>query len=466
MMNHFKRVDQKSVYNPKPQPYMDSTQPDKINLTSEESDKLYSRITWHIIPLLFVCYIIAYIDRINVGFAKLQLQEVLGVDASVFGSVYGLGAGLFFIGYFLFEVPSNLIMQRVGARIWIARIMIIWGLVSMTMLFIHSISAFYSVRFLLGVAEAGFYPGVILYLTYWFPDKQRARTVALFATGTVIAGIVGSPLSGAILELHNKSGLAGWQWLFLLEGIPAVLMGLVVFFILPNRPQNARWLSPAEKVWVQSRLDDEAIQSIGRTHLRLSDALKSGRIWMLCLIYFLLTVGIYGYEMWLPSILKELSGLSYSLVGMINAIPYIMAIVVMLVVGYHSDKTGERRWHVAITAFSAALGFGLSAWLKNPYFAMAALMLALIGLKSAMAPFWALSTTFLSGTAAAGGIALINSVGNLGGFVGPTLVGVVFDKTKSMSISLWILGGALLLMGILILFISRSNLKNVSYKLH
>jgi MFS transporter, ACS family, tartrate transporter len=441
---------------------MDIKRPDKINLTSEESDILYSKITWHIIPLLFVCYIIAYIDRINVGFAKLQLQEVLGVDTRVFGSVYGLGAGLFFIGYFLFEVPSNLIMQRVGARIWIARIMVIWGVVSMTMLFIHSITSFYIVRFLLGVAEAGFYPGVILYLTYWFPDKQRARTVALFATGTVIAGIVGSPLSGAILELQNKGGLAGWQWLFLLEGMPAVLLGIIVFFILPNRPQNARWLSPAEKVWVQSRLDEEALQSKGKVHFRLSDAFKSGRIWLLCFIYFLLTVGIYGYEMWLPSILKELSGLSYSVVGMINAIPYIMAIVIMLVVGYHSDKTGERRWHVAITAFSAAIGFGLSAWLKNPYFAMVALMLALIGLKSAMAPFWALATTFLGGTAAAGGIALINSVGNLGGFVGPTLVGFVFDKTKSMSISLWILGGALLLMGILILLIRRSNQTNMS----
>jgi ACS family tartrate transporter-like MFS transporter len=318
------------------------------------------------------------------------------------------------------------------------------------------------VRFILGVAEAGFYPGVILYLTYWFPDKLRARTVALFATGTVIAGIVGSPLSGAILELHNKGGLAGWQWLFLLEGIPAVLMGLVVFFVLPNRPQNARWLSPDEKVWVQSRLDEEALQSKGKAHFRLSDAFKSGRIWLLCFIYFLLTLGIYGYEMWLPSILKELSGLSYSLVGMINAIPYLMAIVVMLLVGYHSDKTGERRWHVAITAFSAAFGFGLSAWLQNPYFAMIALMMALIGLKSAMAPFWALSTTFLSGTAAAGGIALINSVGNLGGFVGPTLVGVVYDKTNSMTISLWILGGALLLMGILILFIRPSHLTESS----
>jgi MFS transporter, ACS family, tartrate transporter len=433
-----------------------------IKLTTEESARLYTRITWRLIPLLFICYIIAYIDRINVGFAKLQLQEVLGVDERVFGSVYGLGAGLFFIGYFLFEVPSNLILQRVGARIWIARIMIIWGIVSITMMFISSKTSFYLVRFLLGVAEAGFYPGVILYLTYWFPDKQRARTVALFATGTVIAGIVGSPLSGAILELHNRGGLEGWQWLFLLEGIPAVLMGLVVIVFLPNGPGKAGWLSENEKEWIQSRLEDEKSTSGGKVHLSLSEVFMSGRIWLLCFIYFLLTVGIYGYEMWLPSIIKEFSGLSYSVVGLINAIPYLIAIVAMLLIGYNSDKTGERRWHVALAAFSSAVGFGFSAWLQNPYFAMAALMMALVGLKSAMGPFWALSTTFLSGTAAAGGIALINSVGNLGGFVGPTLVGVLNDRTGSMEMSLWILGGSLLLMAILILTIRPVKLNEIT----
>jgi ACS family tartrate transporter-like MFS transporter len=430
-------------------------------MTPEQSRALYSKITWRLIPLLFICYIIAYVDRINVGFAKLQLQEVLGVDEGVFGSVYGLGAGLFFIGYFIFEVPSNLILQRIGARIWIARIMIVWGIVSSSMLFIGSTKAFYFIRFLLGVAEAGFYPGVILYLTYWFPDKERAHTVALFATGTVIAGIVGSPLSGAILELHGFGGLEGWQWLFLLEGIPAVILGLVVILILPDRPQNARWLSHPEKVWIQSQLDEETLQSRGKAHFRLSEAFMSSRIWLLCFIYFLLTVGIYGYEMWLPSIIKEFSGLSYSLVGIINAIPYLIAVVVMLIIGYHSDKTGERRWHVAVAAFAAAAGFGFSAYLQNPYLALIALMVALVGLKSAMGPFWALSTTFLSGTAAAGGIALINSVGNLGGFVGPTLVGVVNDRTGSIGMSLWILGGALLLMGILILTIRRAHLKNI-----
>jgi len=424
----------------------------------EQSRTLYSKITWRLIPLLFICYIIAYIDRINVGFAKMQLQEVLGVDDRIFGSVYGLGAGLFFIGYFLFEIPSNLILQRVGARIWIARIMIVWGIVSSATMFISSTPAFYFIRFLLGVAEAGFYPGVILYLTYWFPDKERAHTVALFATGTVIAGVIGSPLSGAILELHGLGSLDGWQWLFLIEGIPAVIMGLVVIFVLPDRPQNARWLSLAEKAWIQSRLDEETLRSKGQAHFRLSEVLMSGRIWLLCLIYFLLTVGIYGYEMWLPSIIKEFSGLSYSAVGLINAIPYLIAVVVMLIIGYHSDKTGERRWHVAGAAFAAAAGFGFSAYLQNPYLALLALMVALVGLKSAMGPFWALSTTFLSGTAAAGGIALINSVGNLGGFVGPTMVGVVNDRTGSIGMSLWILGGALLLMGILILTIRRGTI--------
>jgi len=435
-----------------------TSQSDPVILTPEESGKLYSRITWRLIPLMFICYIIAYIDRINVGFAKMQLQEVLGVDASVFGSVYGIGAGLFFIGYFLFEIPSNLLLQRIGARIWIARIMIVWGIVSALMMFITNVTGFYLIRFLLGIAEAGFYPGMILYLTYWYPDKLRARTIALFATGTVVAGIVGSPLSGAILELHGFKGLEGWQWLFLLEGIPAVIMGVLVIIFLPDRPQKAKWLSPAEKSYVQSRLDEEALLAKDRAHFRLKDAFLSGRIWLLCLIYFLLTVGIYGYEMWMPSIIKAFYVQSYSVVGLINGIPYLVSVIAMLIIGYHSDKTGERRWHVAISAFAAAAGFAFSAYLQNPYLAMIALMASLVGLKSAMGPFWALSTTFLGGTAAAGGIALINSVGNLGGFVGPTLVGVVIDKTGSISISLWILGAALLLMGILILTIRPSKL--------
>lgn len=425
-------------------------------LTTGQSRDLFSKITWRLVPLLFFCYIVAYVDRINIGFAKLQLREVLGVDENIFGSVYGLGAGLFFIGYFLFEVPSNLILQRVGARLWIARIMIVWGIVTMTTMFIGSTTAFYFIRFLLGAAEAGFFPGVILYLTYWYPARERARTIALFSTGGVIAGIIGSPLSGAILGLHGKAGLDGWQWLFLLEGIPAVLMGLIVLFVLPNRPKETRWMSDVEKEWIQSQLDQEAAKSKGHAHFRLSEALSSKRIWLLCLIYFLLNVGGYGFEMWLPSIIKGFSGMNFTIVGFINSIPYVGAVVVMLITGYHSDRTGERRWHVAIAATTSAVGFAFSAYLQNPYLAMAALTVAFVGLKSTVGPFWALGTTFLSGTAAAGGIALINCVGNLGGFVGPTLVGVLTDRTGSIGTSLWFLGGALMLMALLVLTIRRS----------
>jgi D-galactonate transporter len=412
---------------------------------------LRSKVTRRLIPLLFFCYIIAYVDRINVSFAKLQLREALGVDESVFGSVYGFGAGLFFIGYFLFEVPSNLILQRVGARLWIARIMILWGVVSAAMMFITSPVTFYVMRFLLGAAEAGFFPGVILYLTYWYPARERARAAALFAAGGVIAGIVGSPISGAVLGLSGVGGLAGWQWLFLLEGIPAVLMGFVVLVLLPDRPRQARWLSDAEKAWIQARVDEEAARPEVRNRHRLVQAFTSGRVWLLCLLYFLLNVGGYGYEMWLPSIIKGFSGQSDAVVGLINTIPYLAAAVVMLLAGQHSDRTGERRWHVAVAAISSAAGFALAGYLRNPYLAMAALTLAFVGLKSTLGPFWALGTAMLSGTAASAGIALINSVGNLGGFVGPTLVGVIKDRTGSNVAALVLLGGALLAMGLLAL---------------
>jgi len=404
-----------------------------------------------------VCYIVAYIDRINVGFAKLQLQQVLGVDPAVFGGVYGLGAGLFFIGYFIFEVPSNLILHRVGARLWIARIMVLWGLISMGMMFVKSTTAFYCMRFSLGAAEAGFFPGVILYLTYWFPARNRARTVALFAAAGVIAGMVGSPISGVVLGLNGIAGLAGWQWLFLVEGIPAVLVGVIVLLYLPKGPRQARWLSAAESQWIESRLAEEAALSDQHRCHRLADAFTSGRLWLLCLLYFLLNVGGYGYEMWLPSIVKELSGTSDAVVGLLNAIPYFAAAIAMLVVGRYSDRTGHRRWPVALGAMASAVGFALSGWLHNPYLAMVALILAFVGLKSTLGPFWALGTAFLSGTAAAGGIALINSVGNLGGFVGPYLVGLIKDHTGSNMAALMMLGGALLAMGLLAMTIPEAS---------
>jgi MFS family permease len=428
-------------------------------LTFEQERATLALVSRRLLPLLFFCYIIAYIDRINVGFAKLHLREVLGVDGRIFDSVYGFGAGLFFIGYFIFEVPSNLILQRVGARVWIARIMIFWGIVSALMMFTNSVTMFYVMRFLLGAAEAGFFPGVILYLTFWFTTRERARAVALFATGGVVAGVVGSPISGAILGLHGWHGLDGWQWLFLLEALPAVVMGFVVLTILPDGPKQARWLSPAERGWLQGRLDEEAAELGHEQHHDLRKVFTSGRVWMLCLLYFLMNVGGYGYELWLPSIIKSFSGQGDAVVGFINAIPYFAAGVMMIYVSRHSDRSGERRIYVSVAAAISAIGFALSAYFKNPFIALAALTVAFVGLKCTIAPFWALATTFLGGTAAAGGIALINSVGNLGGFFGPFLVGVIKDQTGSNVAALLFLGGALLAMSLLSLTLPRVSAK-------
>jgi MFS transporter, ACS family, tartrate transporter len=328
--------------------------------------------------------------------------------------------------------------------------MIVWGIVSMGFMFLKGVTMFYVMRFFLGAAEAGFFPGVILYLTYWFPANERARAIALFATGGVLAGVVGSPISGAILGLNGLGGLAGWQWLFFLEAIPAILMGAVVLWLLPNRPQHARWLSAREKTWIQSRLDAEAALTGTDQRHHLKDVFSSGRV---CLLYFLMNVGGYGYEMWLPSIIKAFTGTSDAMVGFINAIPYLAAGIFMIITGRYSDRTGQRRGVVSVAAITSAIGFALSAYFKNPYLAMASLTLAFIGLKCTIAPFWALTTAFLSGTAAAGGIALINSVGNLGGFFGPYIVGLIKDKTHSNLVALMFLGTSLLGMGLLVLVI-------------
>jgi ACS family tartrate transporter-like MFS transporter len=417
-------------------------------LNPAEQKAIVQRVTLRLVPLLFLCYVIAYVDRINVGFAKLQLQEVLGVDPSVFSSVYGFGAGLFFIGYFIFEIPSNLILQRVGARIWIARIMILWGIVSASFVFLKGVAMFYVMRFLLGAAEAGFFPGVILYLTYWYPPKERARIIALFAIGGVAAGVVGSPISGAILGLHGFLGLAGWQWLFLLEALPAVLIGGVILLALPNGLHDSPWLSEREKDFIQGRLSAgvESVK-IAQEHT-LAGAFKNPAVWLLCLLYFLMNIGGYGYEMWLPTVIKGMSGQGNATVGFMSAIPYFVAGVVMYFVSRHSDLQGERRGHIAVSALCAAIGFAIAATAGNPYIAFAGLTLAFAGIKSTIAPFWAWTTGFLSGTAAAGGIALINSVGNLGGFFGPTFVGLIKDYTGGNAGALLLLGAALLGMAV------------------
>jgi MFS transporter, ACS family, tartrate transporter len=406
------------------------------------------KVSWRLIPLLFLCYIIAYIDRINISFAGLQLQKAFGVDSARYYEIYGWVSGLFFIGYFLFEVPSNLILHRIGARIWIARIMIVWGIVSSCMMFIKNPTGFYVMRFLLGAAEAGFFPGIILYLTYWFPLRDRARTVALFSTAATLSGFVNSPISGKLLQLDGFKGLAGWQWLFLLEGIPAVLVGILVFFVLPDGPRKARWLSEEEKNNLVAELKKEEQISAGRKH-SLSEAFTSGRIWLLCGIYFLLNMGGYGFEMWLPQIIRNLSNLGEFKIGLLNGIPYIVATILMVLNGRHSDRTGERRWHVAVSALVGAFGFIASAHTSNIVLSLAALALAFAGVKAMVGPFWALSTASLSGTAAAAGIAWINSVGNLGGFVGPTAVGYIKKATGSYAGAVTVLGCALVILACL-----------------
>jgi ACS family tartrate transporter-like MFS transporter len=399
-----------------------------------------------LIPFMFVLYVVAYLDRINVGFAALQMRQDLGLDEAV----YGLGAGIFFVGYFLFELPSNLILARVGARLWIARIMVTWGLVSSAMMFVRGPASFYALRFLLGVAEAGFFPGMILYLTYWFPPLERARAVARFMTATAIAGVVGGPVSGALLGLDGVAGLRGWEWLFLLEGLPAVGLGLVVLVYLPDGPAGASWLTPAERRALAACLAAE--EGARRHHATtLRGALLHGRVWLLGLLYFVLVNGVYGVSLWLPQIVKGLSGAPDLVVGIASALPYLFAALGMVAVGAHSDRTGERRWHVAGAAALGAAGLAVAACIEAPLVALGALSLAALGIWSALGPFWALPTAILRGTAAAAGIALVNSIGNLGGFAGPYLIGLVKEATGSFAGGLLVLAGGLVAAGALAL---------------
>ncbi|MEH2456294.1 MFS transporter [Nostoc sp.] len=424
-------------------------------MTSDEAlkRKVLNKVTRRLIPLLLVLYIIAYLDRVNVGFAALQMNHDLGFSSTI----YGFGSGVFFLGYFLFEIPSNLILERIGARVWIARITITWGVIAAGMMFVKSPFSFYLLRFFLGIAEAGFFPGIILYLTYWFPTIQRAKTVALFMTATAIAGVVGGPLSGLLLTLHGIAGLAGWQWLFLVEGLPAIVMGFVVLSYLCERPEQAEWLEVEERFWLQERLQLESEHKQRHNSDTLLQALVNPKVWLLSLIYFTLVIGIYGISFWLPQIIKGFSGLSDLWVGFLSVIPYLVGGIGMVFVGSHSDQTRERRAHVAIPAFIGAFGLVLSAYSHQPVTALASLSLAALGIWGALGPFWALPTGFLSGTAAAGSLALINSVGNLGGFVAPYVIGLIKDATNSFTGGLLVMAAGLLVGGILTLVVHHDS---------
>jgi len=396
-----------------------------VNLALEEAT--IRKVTRRLVPFLFVLYVVCFLDRVNVGFAALQMNADLGLSATA----YGLGAGIFFIGYALFEVPSNIILHRVGARIWIARIAITWGLLSAAMMLVTGPRSFYLVRFLLGVAEAGFFPGIIYYLSNWFPSAARARAVSWFMTAIPISAVIGGPLSGALLELNGAYGLAGWQWLFLLEGLPSAVLGITVLTYLTERPSNARWLTEAERQSLEAVLHSEREQRASRHQVTLGRMFAHRTVWELGVLYSLGSAGTYGLALWLPQIIKNASAGGDFAVGVMSAAPNLVAAIAMVMIGAHSDRTGERCMHMAACGLAAALGFVAAAYLASPTFSLIALSVAAAGINGRYGPFWALPSMFLDAEAAAGGIAFINSFGAVAGFVAPYTIGVVRDLTGS-----------------------------------
>ncbi|SFM58191.1 MFS transporter [Variovorax sp. OV329] len=412
------------------------------------ADAVYRKVSWRLIPLLFLCYIVAYLDRVNVGFAKLQMQG----DLQLSEAVYGLGAGIFFVGYFLFEVPSNVILHRVGARRWIARIMVTWGLLSAATMFVNSPTSFYVIRFLLGAAEAGFFPGIILYLTYWYPAARRGKATSLFLAAIPFAGILGGPLSGWILQgMAGVNGWAGWQWLFLLQGLPTVALGVVVWRRLDDRVKDAAWLSAAERELVAREV---AADGAGKAEPRLLSVLGNGRVWLLALVYFCFVSGLYGISFWLPSIIKSIGVKGALDIGLLSAIPWTFGVVAMYLVARSADRRLEYRWHCAVAAVVGALGLVASvAFHGNAALAMAGLTLATMGIMATLPIFWGMPTAFLGGAAAAAGIAFINSFGNLSGFSAPYLIGLIKDATQSTDAGLHMLAALLVVGAVLVLFV-------------
>lgn len=424
-------------------------------MSQTTESKVYSRITRRLIPFLILCYFFAYLDRVNIGFAKLHMQDALNFSETV----YGLGAGIFFIGYFLFELPSNLMMQRFGPRFWIARIMVTWAVLSAAMIFVKTPTQFYVLRFLLGVAEAGFFPGIVFYLTLWFPSWRSARTLGLFILVTPLSTIIGSPLSGLILKMfEGVDGLHNWQWLFLVEAVPSFLLAFVVLRYLDNDVKSAKWLSDAEKQVVIDDLAKDAANrgDVSASHSHNDSSLKvifsNGYVWLLTLTFFSFNIGYYGINFWLPSIIKS-SGVSDDFhIGLLAALPYIFGACFMVWNSRHSDIKQERRWHIAIPALIGCVGLALSAYCSgSTLWMMAWICLAMSGTLALIPTFFSLPGAMLSGTAAAAGIALVNSVGNLAGFFGPTVLGWLKDATGRTDAGLYILAAFLLLCAPLIL---------------
>jgi len=430
--------------------YQQSTALPGAAASTSFEDSTYSKVTWRLIPFLFLCYVVAYLDRVNVGFAKLHMLK----DLNFSETAYGLGAGIFFIGYFFFEVPSNVLMHKVGAKVWIARIMITWGLISGAMMFVSTPLHFYMLRFALGIAEAGFFPGIILYLTYWYPAQRRGKMVALFMCANPVSGVIGGPLSGWIMaSFAGVAGLTDWQWLFVIEAIPSIIVGIVVLFYIDDSIDKAKWLDADEKKVLAENIRLDSHQKEDHS---VFEIFKNGKVWFMCLIHFCLVMGNYGIGFWLPSIIRS-TGVKNPLdIGLLTMIPYSAAIVAMILISRSADRHNERRWHLAIPAVIGGCGLVFSVlYGDNTALAMAGLAVGTAGIIAALPVFWSLPTAFLGGTAAAAGIAWINSVGNLAGFVSPYMIGWIKDLTQSTNNGIYSLVFMLFLGAVLALLVPK-----------
>jgi len=415
------------------------------------ADGIFAKAAWRLLPVMGLMYVVSYLDRTNIAFAALTMNQELGFSPEV----YGFGSGIFFWGYFVFEIPSNLMLEKVGARAWMCRIMVSWGVLAMATAFVSGATSFYVVRFLLGAAEAGLYPGMILYMTYWFPSATRGRFIALFLAAVPMASVIGGPLSGWLLDLRGF-GLSGWQWMLLLEGVPSVLLGIAVLWLLPDRPASAKWLTADEKDAVQAALAaDRAGDPAGHTLGGFWEMLKDKRIWIFIIPDFCIVIGLYGLGLWMPQMISAM-GFSHLQTGFLVALPYLLAMAVMVLVGISSDRRGERVWHVAGSALAAALGLVGAALFTQPTLVVASFCLASAGIYAALAVFWTLPTAILRGMAAAGGLALLNSFANLGGFFGPGLMGWLKQETGNFTGGLLALAGMEALAAIAVILIGRA----------
>jgi ACS family tartrate transporter-like MFS transporter len=410
------------------------------------SDKILARAAWRLIPFMALMYVVAFLDRSNISFAALQMNRELGFSPQL----YGNAAGIFFLGYFLFEVPSNLMLQKVGARLWMCRICVSWGLLSMLTAFAKEPVSFCTLRFLLGAAEAGLYPGMILYMTYWFPQSTRARFIALFLGGVPLSAVIGGPISGWLLGVEGH-GLHGWQWMMILEGIPSLLCGAATLWVLPDGPMKAKWLSPEEKQIIAARL---AAEPPGQLH-GLKEMLLDKRIWLLMIPDFSIVIALYGMGLWLPQMIKAM-GYSNLQTGFISALPYLLAMGAMVALGWSSDRSGERAGHVAFGALAGAAGLLGAVWFVHHGLIILSLCVAASGIYAALAVFWTLPSAMLRGTAAAGGLALLNSFSNLGGYFGPTLMGWAKQQTGNFTLGMGLLSGMLVLAAVSVVVIGRS----------